>query len=562
MKPEKLGRYQILEEIGRGAMGIVYLAYDSQIKRKIAVKTFNIEQMVDTSEREEFKLRFQRESQLAGNLSHSNIIAIHDVGEEEGISFIAMELVEGENLAEKIAKNYRFSIEEIVNIFEQLCQGMSYAHQQGVIHRDLKPSNILIRKDGLIKIADFGIARALGATITASHKTLGTPAYMSPEQIMGGRIDLRSDIFSLGIILYQMLTGERPFAGEINSTIIYRIINEDPIPPRKINLLVPPAFNHIVLKALSKDPAERYQSCEELLNDMKNYKSLKQPETLPTLALNEDKTVREPGAIKEKASSKKWWAMAAIFIVLATAAYFFYEFKYKESKDRETIYPQDQIAESIAEREEPVKLKIEAEGEQTTSAKDKSTPSEFTEKKETIDSSKKMPPISTAKIPETRPSTAGEQKRYETKGVAQADSNLIFTFGPMPPGKYILKIDGKKAQEETFASLTLLNHLQKNNPKIFFMLRRKALELGKLHRYRNIYRKKIPIVAGNHDISLTLILFTPQIISTAKDRKEHVIKKLELQRTINGLFIKSQPRIRVLKREEGDISLFWQNPKQ
>jgi serine/threonine protein kinase len=562
MRPEKLGRYQIIEEIGRGAMGIVYLAYDPRIKRNIAVKAFNIEQMVEPSEREEFKLRFQREAQLAGNLSHPNIIAIHDVGEEEEISFIAMEFVEGESLAELIAKNYRFSIEEIADIFSQLCQGMSYAHQQGIIHRDLKPSNILLRKDGLVKIADFGIARALGATITASHKTLGTPAYMSPEQITGGRIDLRSDIFSLGIILYQMLTGERPFAGEITSTIIYRIINEDPIPPRKISLQVPPGFNHIVLKALSKDPTERYQSCGELLADIKNYKRIKPPETLPTLPLGEDKTSRALEVAKGKPGRKSWWLIAAVFIILAIAIYLFYEFKYKKRGGGEAVYSQDRLEQRVEAGREAAATISDVSSEQTVPAKDKSIPSGSIEKKEVIESSEKTPSTFAAKTLETKPSSTEEQKRYTTPADAQTDSSLIISFGPMPPGKYILKIDGKKAQEENFVSLTFLNQVQKNNAKLFFALRRKALELGKLHRYRNIYRKRIPIIAGNHTISLSLILFIPSIVSTAEDSKEHVVKTLELERIISGHFVKGQSEILVLRREKGDISLFWQNSKQ
>lgn len=562
MRPEKLGRYQIIEEIGRGAMGIVYLAYDPRIKRNIAVKAFNIEQMVEPSEREEFKLRFQREAQLAGNLSHPNIIAIHDVGEEEEISFIAMEFVEGESLAELIAKNYRFSIEEIADIFSQLCQGMSYAHQQGIIHRDLKPSNILLRKDGLVKIADFGIARALGATITASHKTLGTPAYMSPEQITGGRIDLRSDIFSLGIILYQMLTGERPFAGEITSTIIYRIINEDPIPPRKVSLQVPPGFNHIVLKALSKNPAERYQSCGELLADIKNYKRIKPPETLPTLALGEDKTLRATEVAKGKPDRKSWWLITAVFIILAIAIYLFYEFKYKKRGGGEAVYSQDRLEQRVEAGREAAATISDVSGEQTVPAKDKSIPSGSIEKKEVIESSEKTPSTFAAKTPEAKPASTEGGKRYTTPADAQTDSSLIISFGPMPPGKYILKIDGKKAQEENFVSLTFLNQVQKNNAKLFFALRRKALELGKLHRYRNIYRKRIPIIAGNHTISLSLILFIPSIVSTAEDSKEHVVKTLELERIISGHFVKGQSEILVLRREKGDISLFWQNPKQ
>jgi len=552
MKPKRLGRYELLEEIGSGAMGIVYLAFDPQIKRKIAVKAFRLEQMVDSTEQEEFKVRFQREGQLAGNLSHPNIIAIHDVGEEEGISFIAMELAEGESLAEKMGQKYTFSIKEVVDIFTQICQGMEYAHQQGIIHRDLKPSNILIRKDGLLKIADFGIARALGSTITGSHKTLGTPAYMSPEQITGGRIDRRSDIFSMGIILYQMLTGERPFAGEITSTVIYRIINEEPIPPRKINIQVPPAFNLIVMKALSKDPAERYQTCQELLNDIKNYKSLKPAETLPTLALADDKGKTPPHAAKGKPLRRSWIMIAALFAVIVIAAYFLYDMKFKERAIEESTQLSNRIGKEITESTSD-KLEDGA-------AKKDIQPPHKEEKAKEVDKnllgSKAKPSSSML------PSTGEEGKRSKTETTIQIDSALIFAFGPMPPGKYILRIDGKKVQEESFLSLSFLNLLQKNSPKLFFALRKKVLELGKLQRYRNIYRKRVPVSAGMHDISVSFILFIPQIKTAAEKGKKALVNRVEFERKINGQFAAGKGRVLFLRRLQGDISLQWMTQEQ
>jgi len=528
MQPKKLGRYEILEEIGRGAMGIVYLAFDPQIKRKIAVKVFKLEHLADPEEQKKFKVRFQREAQLAGNLSHPNIIAIHDVGEEEGLSFIAMELVEGESLAKKMAELYPFSINEIADIFNQICSGMEYAHQQGIIHRDLKPSNILIRKDGLIKIADFGIARALGATITESRKTLGTPAYMSPEQITGRRIDKRSDIFSLGIILYQMLTGERPFAGEITSTVIYRIINEDPIPPRKINIQVPPAFNLIVMKALSKDPAERYQTCQELLKNIKNYQSLKPSKTLPTVPLSEDKSKAAPLPALKKPRRWSWTIIASLLAIIAIASILLYEKKYKEREPEEIAQAPAQLKEGTVEDGSSAKPVNDAE------KKDMSV------------------------IPEGQK----EQKAEKKETLARDDSNMIFAFGPMPPGKYILKIDGKVVQEEAFLSLSFLNLFQKESPKIFFALRKKALELRGIQRYRNIYRKSIPVPAGQHDISLQLILLIPQGRAQIKEGTQPVVRRREIERKISGQFSAGKTRILLLRGLKGDISLQWITQKQ
>ena len=529
MKPTRLGRYEILDEIGRGAMGIVYLAYDPQIKRKIAVKAFRLEQMVEPAERQEFKLRFQREAQLAGSLSHPNIISIYDVGEEGGISFIAMELVEGESLGQKLAKKYPFSLQETIYIFGQVCGAMDYAHKQGIVHRDLKPSNILIRKDSSVKIVDFGIARALGTTITGDHKTLGTPAYMSPEQITGRKVDSRSDIFSLGIILYQMLTGERPFAGEITSTIIYRIINEDPIPPRKINLQVPSAFNHIILKALKKDPAERYQSCQELIADIENYKTIKPMEALPTLNLKEDKRKEAYPPARQKLRSRAWM-IVLLSALLIVAAIFLYEIKYKEKKPRESATPTAPF--SKEDMKTVPQQKGEAKGE-------------------------KIPPSA-----EALPSRGEAQKGMERSTTALADAAIILTFGPLPPGKLLLKIDGKEAYQEAIASLSFLNLLRKNNPGLFIPLKEKISELGKPYIYRNLYRKRIPLTAGSHNISLSLTLYIPQRRPLQRKEKIAAVRKYKVEQEIIGQFKPAEVKVLLLKLLKGDIELEWKSPEQ
>src|SRR5437660_739175 len=235
---EKLGKYEIRWELGRGAMGMVYEGYDPLIKRSVALKTIRADQLAGENA-ETVIARFRREAQAAGRLSHPNIVSIYDFGEEEGVWYIAMEYVKGRELKDYFQANERFTTADMVRIMTKLLDALDYSHRQGVVHRDIKPANIILLPDGSVKVADFGIAHIETSNMTQVGTTLGTPAYMSPEQIMGLPVDGRSDLFSAGVILYQFLTGERPFSGTSTSTM-RKVLEENPLPPSRFNVQAPP----------------------------------------------------------------------------------------------------------------------------------------------------------------------------------------------------------------------------------------------------------------------------------------------------------------------------------
>src|SRR6185437_7155577 len=215
--------------------------------------------------------RFQNEARAAGVLSHPNIVTIYDAGECDGIFYIAMEFIQGTTLHELLAEQHILATEDIIQYSRQICKGLDYAHSHGMVHRDVKPANIMITANGTVKIMDFGIAKA-GGSMTSTGQVLGTPNYMAPEQVKGRPLDGRSDLFSFGVILYEMLTGEKPFVGQNVTTIIYKIVNENPIAPRDLDVTVHPGLSAIVTRALAKSPEERYQSGADLVRDLENYK--------------------------------------------------------------------------------------------------------------------------------------------------------------------------------------------------------------------------------------------------------------------------------------------------
>src|SRR6184192_2288971 len=258
---DKLGKYEIRREVGRGAMGIVYEGYDPLIKRSVALKTIRADQLAGENA-ETVVARFRREAQASGRLSHPNIVSIYDFGEEDGVWYIAMEFVKGRELKNYFQANERFTPADIVRIMTKVLDALDYSHRQGVIHRDIKPANIILLADGSVKVADFGIAHIETSNMTQAGTTLGTPAYMSPEQIMGLPVDGRSDLFSAGVILYQFLTGERPFSGT-STTTMQKVLKEDPLPPSTLNVQLPPAMDAVVRKALAKRADERFQTAQE-----------------------------------------------------------------------------------------------------------------------------------------------------------------------------------------------------------------------------------------------------------------------------------------------------------
>jgi eukaryotic-like serine/threonine-protein kinase len=258
----KLGRYEVLSELGKGAMGVVYLAKDPVIGRLVAIKTIRTASLGDDdSEVREFKERFVREAQTAGILSHPNIVTIHDIGEDVDTrtSFIAMEYIEGKNLKSMLGEKNKFTYDQIAGTIAQVAEALDYAHRKGIIHRDVKPANIIITTDAKVKITDFGIAKIASSNLTSTGQFLGTPNYMSPEQVSGAPVDGRSDIFSLGVVLYELLTNRKPFLGDNLTAISYKIVHEDFTPPAELLAEVPSDFNAIVARAMAKDPWNRYQ---------------------------------------------------------------------------------------------------------------------------------------------------------------------------------------------------------------------------------------------------------------------------------------------------------------
>src|SRR5437899_4552758 len=268
--PEKIGRYEIAGELGRGAMGVVYKATDPMIGRQVALKTMRLD--VHGVDEEEILRRFKHEAKLAGVMNHSNIVTIYDAGEHEGVFYIAMEYIEGVTLQSILHEDRVVTAERILEISRQMCVGLDYAHERGVIHRDIKPANIMIHGKGGVKIMDFGIAKS-GGGMTSAGQVLGTPAYMSPEQVRGKTLDGRSDLFSYGVCLYEMATGEKPFQGQNVTTIIYKIMTEEPIPPRELDVTIHPGISAVIVKALAKNPDHRHQSGADLLKELENYKS-------------------------------------------------------------------------------------------------------------------------------------------------------------------------------------------------------------------------------------------------------------------------------------------------
>ena len=246
LTPTKLGRYEIVDEIGKGAMGVVYLARDPLIGRLVALKTFRIGYSVSDQEMDQFRARFIREAQSAGILSHANIVTIHDVVEEseDGVAFIAMEYVRGTNLKALLQGDQPLSLPFVVDVIAQIADALDYAHSRGVIHRDVKPANILITADNRVKITDFGIARIIdGSNLTQEGQLLGTPNYMAPEQIQGKDVDHRADHFALGVVLYEMLTRHKPFQGENLTVVSHRIVYDHFTPPANTSARCRPALS-------------------------------------------------------------------------------------------------------------------------------------------------------------------------------------------------------------------------------------------------------------------------------------------------------------------------------
>jgi eukaryotic-like serine/threonine-protein kinase len=268
MEVNKLGRYEVVAELGKGAMGVVYRAFDPMLNRMVAIKTINM--ALELEEVADYEARFYHEAKAAGGLNHPNIVTIYDIGKSGNVVYMAMELLEGQELRRMIAPGRPMPVAKAVDIAAQVAEGLGYAHEHDVVHRDIKPANIMIGRDGLVKITDFGIAQMRSTNIrTQTGMLLGTPKYLSPEQVAGKRAEPRSDIFALGVILYEIATGKAPFNGEDVTGVMFQILNFIPPPPSSLNRESPEMLDFIVAKALAKPPQNRYSDVREMARDLR-----------------------------------------------------------------------------------------------------------------------------------------------------------------------------------------------------------------------------------------------------------------------------------------------------
>ena len=270
---QQLGRYELLSELGQGAMGVVYRARDPVLERVVAIKTINLNLPKD--ELPEYEGRFYQEARAAGGLNHPNIVTIYDIGKSDKVAYMAMELLEGEELRSILAHREPLPVLLALDIGIQVAEALAYAHERQVVHRDIKPANIMMVRDGWVKITDFGIGRMRTNEVkTMSGMILGSPKYMAPEQVVGKRVDHRADIFSLGVVLYEMLSGEAPFVADSVHGILYQVLNHAPSAPSAKNPQSPPLLDLIVAKALAKNLDQRYDNAKDLAQDLRQCKDM------------------------------------------------------------------------------------------------------------------------------------------------------------------------------------------------------------------------------------------------------------------------------------------------
>lgn len=265
----RLGRYEIVKELGRGSMAVVYLGNDPTIHRSVAIKTVRLDQTDDPDHLKEVKERFFREAESTGRLSHPNIVTIYDAGEEGDLAYIAMELLQGTTLKNWCRKENILPVSRTMDIVATVAEALDYAHRQNIVHRDIKPANIMIAEDGTVKVMDFGIARITTSTKTQTCMILGTPSYMSPEQLSGDKVDGRTDIFSLGVVLFELLTSEKPFQADDMPALMFKIAHEPHPSILNIRPDLPPRFQSILDRALHKKLTHRYQTARELAQDLR-----------------------------------------------------------------------------------------------------------------------------------------------------------------------------------------------------------------------------------------------------------------------------------------------------
>ena len=268
--PKTIGRYDILELVGRGGMGVLYRARDRTLERDVALKMMLVDFTLDPAARE----RFEREARAVARLQHRNVVTIHELGEADGAPFIVMEFLSGKDLDTILKAETPLTLAEKLDVAAQLCEGLGYAHEQGIVHRDIKPGNVRVLEDGTVKILDFGIAKFAMSSVTQSGTVLGTPSYMAPEQVMGNPVDGRADLFAAGVLLYELLVGKKPFIGDAPTAVVYQIMHVEPPPIRGLVPDLPEAVEEIVTRALKKDPDERYARASDMAADLQMVKMM------------------------------------------------------------------------------------------------------------------------------------------------------------------------------------------------------------------------------------------------------------------------------------------------
>src|SRR6266513_2165242 len=311
--PQTLGRYQLERVLGKGAMGIVYEALDPKLHRKVAIKTILISQL-DEETAKDFSMRFVREAHAVARLNHPNIVQVYDFGEEGDMAYLVMEFIRGDELKSTLSTGRQFDRKECVRIMCELLDALEFAHEAGVVHRDIKPANVMLDSQGRAKLTDFGVARVTDSDRTHAERTqagtvVGTPAYMSPEQIQGQRIDRRTDIFSAGVILYQFLTGQKPFTGEGAWTVAKKIIQDDPPIPSSLNMTVSPEFDRVVAKALAKNPDQRFATAREFAGALRRAAEGKPAvqESEPTVVVARASQATHPEALRSGEMELEFW---------------------------------------------------------------------------------------------------------------------------------------------------------------------------------------------------------------------------------------------------------------
>ena len=423
---DQIGRYRIIGELGRGAMGVVYHATDPSIGRSVAIKTIRILDINDTQQRNRLRERLFREARSAGVLSHPNIVTIYDMDEVDGLAYIAMAYVNGPTLEKILASEAAISGAKMLRILRQAAAALDYAHTKGIVHRDVKPANIMTDEDGSVKITDFGIAKITeGAHSTETRTVAGTPNYMSPEQVQGFAVDGRSDQFSLAVIAYEILTGERPFIGEHLSTIVFKIVAEEPPPAPRINSTLTPQIDEVLRKGLAKKPEDRYPNCSNFVGalelacaESRGWKTLPAgtSSNLPTLVVDNPRNLAPPlppppsfGTVDEppRRNSRLLPLFLSILLVAGVAAVFIYQSGLMGESPKPQVIAQQQTQQPIADEKQPPSETPDAEpkpAEQTPP--EALTPQAVTPQAVTADSAPPQPATPEPEKPKPLPPAA------------------------------------------------------------------------------------------------------------------------------------------------------------